>query len=490
MIDMKSIPDLELKKIATRSGPKQHLAFDELARRIRDKPSSWSPEEGPWAWDPLDSTRAPNAIEAEWAFLKWSQQLNDGKNPKLEQEQEARLDELKSHLDQDPDSLETKYFNAIGMVIGAQEEYFESQATGVELEDAVSPQPDEPEPWDPEKIRIHTKHYSLRQLVDMIADGDIDLAPDFQRNYVWKRRQRWSLIESLLLGIPLPSFYFNEDTSGRLQVVDGVQRLTTIFQYVNERDFKLGGVTYLHDLEGQGFDDLAAMFRRRLNNAQFVAHVIDPQTPYRVKFDIFRRINTGGSPLSAQEIRHCMSDARSRKFLKELATDESFSTATGNALRDHPRMADREVALRFVGFRLFTPDEYAQHGSFDEFLGAVTKQLDDPAGQSLNKLRADFVRGMTNSYAVFGEHAFRKWPCDAERRNPINRALFESWGTVLADHNETTVRAGKEELVKRAREMMTNDYEFIRAISGSTGDVRNVRTRILSVRDAAQEVLG
>ena len=489
MIDMKSLTDLELKKLATRSGPKQHLAFDELARRIRDQPSSWSPEEGPWAWDPIDITRAPNAIEAEGAFLKWSQQLNDGTNPKLEQEQEARLDELKSHLDQDPDSLETKYFNAIGRVIGT-EEYFENQATGVELEDEVSPQPDEPEPWDPEKIRVHTKHYSLRQMVDMIADGDIDLAPDFQRHYVWKHQQRWGLIESLLLGIPLPSFYFNENTSGRLQVVDGVQRLTTIFRYVNDKDFKLGDVTYLHDLKDQGFDDLAPMFRRRLNNAQFVAHVIDPQTPYRVKFDIFRRINTGGSPLSAQEIRHCMSGARSRQFLKELATDESFSTATGNALRNHPRMADREVALRFVGFRLFTPDDYAQHGSFDEFLGDVTKQLDDPAGQSLDELRADFVRGMTNCYTVFGDYAFRKWSWDAERRNPINRALFESWGTVLADRDETTVRAGKEELVKRAREMMTNDYEFIRAISGSTGDVRNVRTRLRSVRDAAQEVLG
>ena len=118
MIDMKSIPDLELKKIATRSGPKQHLAFDELARRIRDNPSSWRPEEGPGAWDPLDSTRAPNAIEAEWAFLKWSQQLNDGKNPKLEQE--ARLDELKSYLDQDPDSLEIKYFKVIGDELSRQ----------------------------------------------------------------------------------------------------------------------------------------------------------------------------------------------------------------------------------------------------------------------------------------------------------------------------------------------------------------------------------
>ena len=114
LTDMKTLPDLELKKLATTPGPRQHLAFDELARRIRDTPSSWSPEEGPWAWDPLDITRAPNAIEAEWAFLKWSQRLNDGKNPKLEQEQEARLRERESRLDQDPDSLEDKCFNEIG----------------------------------------------------------------------------------------------------------------------------------------------------------------------------------------------------------------------------------------------------------------------------------------------------------------------------------------------------------------------------------------
>ena len=114
LTDMKTLPDLELKKLATTPGPRQHLAFDELARRIRDTPSSWSPEEGPWAWDPLDITRAPNAIEAEWAFLKWSQRLNDGKNPKLEQEQEARLRERESRLDQDPDSIEDKYFNEIG----------------------------------------------------------------------------------------------------------------------------------------------------------------------------------------------------------------------------------------------------------------------------------------------------------------------------------------------------------------------------------------
>ena len=371
----------------------------------------------------------------------------------------------------------------------AREEYFESLATGVELEVADPSPPEEPEPWDPEKIRIHTKHYSLRQVVDMIRDEDIDLAPDFQRQYVWKAWQRSGLIESLLLGIPLPSFYFNEDGTGRLQVVDGVQRLTTIFQYVTDPSFRLGEVTYLRDLEGQGFADLTTLFRRRLNGSQFVAHVIDPQTPYRVKFDIFRRINTGGTPLSGQEIRHCMSKTQSREFLKKLVNDQTFITATGGALRDHPRMADREVALRFVAFRLFSPDEYAQHGSFDEFLGFVTERLDDPRNENLDRLRTDFVRGMNNGYAVFGENAFRKWRLDAQRKSPINRALFESWGTVLADFDENAVHAGAESLRHHAREMMTNDYEFIDSISGSTGAVRNVRTRFGKVREAVEEAL-
>ena len=208
----------------------------------------------------------------------------------------------------------------------------------------------------------------------------------------------------------------------------GSSVLTTIFGYVSEKNFKLGKVTYLRELEGQGFNDLAALFRRRLSSAQFVAHVIDPQTPYRVKFDIFRRINTGGSPLSAQEIRHCMSKTRSRNFLRELVSDLSFITATGGTLENHPRMADREVALRFVAFRLFTTDQYAQHGSFDEFLGVVTERIDDPANQSLDQLRTDFVRGMTNCYAVFGEHAFRKWPLALARKSPIQPRIVRKLG--------------------------------------------------------------
>ena len=113
--------DSEIKQLATKPGPKQYLAFDELARRIRYNPSMWSPQAGPWPWNALDITRAPNASEMEWAFLKWSQRLNDD-HPGLEQEQDPRLVEIERHLEQDPESIENQYFNAIGAELHLQRE--------------------------------------------------------------------------------------------------------------------------------------------------------------------------------------------------------------------------------------------------------------------------------------------------------------------------------------------------------------------------------
>ena len=116
-----SLSSSKLKKLAMTRGSMQHFAFDELARRIREDPSSWSPNRGVWAWERLDIREAPSAIAAEWAFLTWSQQLNEGKNPGLEQEQGTRLEELERHLEQDPESHEIsrKFHDVIGKEVRA-----------------------------------------------------------------------------------------------------------------------------------------------------------------------------------------------------------------------------------------------------------------------------------------------------------------------------------------------------------------------------------
>lgn len=376
------------------------------------------------------------------------------------------------------------------------EEFFENRPTDVEVEDTDAARETAAKPWDASKIRISTKGFSLRQIVDMIEDGDIDLAPDFQRLFVWTSRQQSRLVESVLLGIPLPAFYFNQDHNGRMQVVDGVQRLTTIRKFAKQGAI-LEDLEHLNDLEGKAFDGLEPSYRRRFQQTQILVNVIEPQTPDDVKFDVFRRINTGGSPLTTQEIRHCMSRVTSRELLKRLAGLPSFHVATAGAFGGELRMADREVVLRFLAFRHLGADlqSYRQYASLDSFLLDFTRQLDavhvekpaiDDVGRE--RLAADFDRAMQSAEVVFGNAAFRKYPKWAKRRGPINRALFESWSVALADHEPEKLRPHADAIFDAVRERM-GDYDYNAAITQGTGDIRKVMLRFAVAREILQKVV-
>ena len=112
------------------------------------------------------------------------------------------------------------------------EESDDSKTTGIEAEDLSSESLDFNSPWDPTSIKVITKAFSLRNLIDLINEDSLDLAPEFQRSQVWNLSQKTQLIESILLQIPLPAFYFAEDADGKMSVIDGVQRLSTIDDFV------------------------------------------------------------------------------------------------------------------------------------------------------------------------------------------------------------------------------------------------------------------
>jgi len=364
------------------------------------------------------------------------------------------------------------------------EEHADNQATGVEVETTESEQR-LTEPWDPGLIRVDPKTFSLRQIMDMIDDHELDLAPDFQRHRVWKPVQKARLIESILLRIPLPAFYFSSDGEGLMQVVDGLQRLSTIHGFMKDA-FPLEALEYLEkQLGGHTYSQIKeTLWGRRLQTTQIFVNVIDPQTPSKVKFDIFKRINTGGEPLNSQEIRHCMSRAPSRAYLAQCAGLPAFRKATGGALEDHRRMADRECALRFTAFyRLSSLDDYAQYESMDVFLTDATEQLDrlgeDAHAAQVRTLQA----AMESAFELFGDHAFRKWPSGLDRLNPINKALFEAWSVNLARRRWAEVEPRKAAIVEAARNAMRDDREFNDAISVATGDPRKVKLRFAVVRD-------
>ncbi|MFJ8771264.1 DUF262 domain-containing protein [Streptomyces microflavus] len=371
------------------------------------------------------------------------------------------------------------------------EDVFDGQATGVEVEDAGEDQAVIQKPWNPEQIRVSTSSFSLRNILDLIDEKSLELAPDFQRGQVWRTSQKSLLVESLLLQIPLPAFYFAEDSDGSFRVVDGLQRLSTLHAFVRGADqsFALTHLDHLQDLVGCRFAELPVPFKRRIYNTQLIVNVIDPSTPREVTYEIFKRINTGGTPLNAQEIRHCMSRPRSRDILKRMTHTSAFDTATGERLKDHIRMNDREMALRFAAFWLLGLESYHERPVMENFLMEATEMLDDPnrvPDDRVGALEAAFERAMTNGRLVFREHAFRKWPLGATGRSPINRALFETWSIALADYETDDIAVRRSDIVRSARKRMTTDFYYLDAITSSTADRRRVDYRFTAAAKDAR----
>ncbi|MDR7006647.1 DUF262 domain-containing protein [Paraburkholderia strydomiana] len=359
-------------------------------------------------------------------------------------------------------------------------------------------------PWDPKDIRITTKTFTIREIFIQIEDGDLDLAPDFQRSFVWKDRQQIRLVESIVLGIPLPAFYFNQDKTGAHQVIDGVQRLTTIKHFMSDGlVLDSAHLEYLRVLEGMRFSTLDPATRRRFAGTQIVAHVIEPQTPDEVKYDIFNRVNTGGSPLTAQEIRHCMSKALSRDFLRSLVESSSFDKATdmsfwskdaaGHFARDNRRMSDREMALRFCAFYTVPIEDYSKASSLDSFLLDFTRRIDEPSVRShtpvdLVALDAAFQRAMENASAILGKGAFRRWLPGATRRGPLNRAVFESQAVALADYQLGQLLSHKERIQEGFRALFA-DPVYDTAVRYGTGDYLKVAIRLTRPREMLREII-
>lgn len=343
-------------------------------------------------------------------------------------------------------------------------------------------------PYNPKLIRVDTKPFSIRQMNEMIEAGDVDLSPDFQRGFVWNDITRKSrLIESLLLRIPIPVFYFAQDEEGLFQVVDGVQRLTVINSFL-KNEFRLKNLEYLSECNGKyfkkqdsRFDSLEDMFVRRIEQTQLFVNVIDPQTPGKVKYDIFKRINTGGKALNGQEIRNCLANARTRNFLHELSESENFLHATRKSI-SAARMADDELVLRFIAFYLIDHkiviNEY--RGGMDELLNDTIEILNGLALDKFKEIRQHFFQAMDNAFYLFGGNAFRK-------ANYVNKSLFLGISRVLCDITPQRLHEKDKDKIAGQMQMEINDNEkFRNALSMATNDARNVKL----VYDTVKKIVG
>ncbi|GAB2792956.1 DUF262 domain-containing protein [Streptomyces chlorus] len=364
----------------------------------------------------------------------------------------------------------------------------DGRPTGVELEEpadeaGTEEAPDSiSAPFRPESIKIDTQSTTVDLLLSRLREGMIDLAPDFQRRAgIWSDVQQSSLIESLLLRIPISSFHMAQDEEDNWAVVDGIQRLTAIARFmapetVGMPPLTLRGLDYLKQFHGRGYADLSGRLKIRLRETQLVVHIIQQGTPETVKFNVFSRINTGGMPLKPQEIRHAMIGGAARNYLADLAEDPAFLTATGESVSNE-RMADREMVLRFMAFRMSDPAEHAER-DFDQFLVDAMHRINRLIPEQRELLAIEFKAAMRCASDLFGDHAFRKWR-GARAKSPINKALFEAVSVnlaVLDDHGRDRLVASRDRVLKGFFGLM-KDWDFDRSISVATGDPKKVQTR-------------
>ena len=330
-------------------------------------------------------------------------------------------------------------------------------------------------------LLIRTDQRTVHDILRREQQGMFILDPDYQRAFVWEAGRQSRLIESILMRIPLPVFYLAENDDGKLVVVDGLQRISTLKRFVaNEQPLVLDNP----DLSGKRFSDLPVKLRNRVEDAQLTLYIIDSKVPERVRLDIFERVNSG-RPLTRQQMRNALYQGPATRFLRDAADLESFDLATGGSFNSKD-MRDREAINRFCAFYLLGPDAYPE--DMDTFLGRALEQMNGPSVESLAEVRASLDRSMKLNVLVFGQHAFRKHKVDTQRRAIINLSLFDVFSVAFAraEPRRAEERAG---LLRQGFYTLMEDPDFQRDVTYGTSAKARVRGRFAHVQRMIDEVL-
>lgn len=338
--------------------------------------------------------------------------------------------------------------------------------------------------FNPADIDIEAKQMSLDTLIKRMEYEDIDLQPNFQRNQnLWKPDIKSRLIESLLVRFPLPAFYFDATNDDKWQVVDGLQRLSTIKQFVLDNKLVLKNLDFLKQCEGSTYSDLSRSLQRRIQETQITAYLIKPRTPDAVKYSLFHRINTGGLQLKPQEIRHAISqginDGRASAFLNRIAESEIFKKV-GRV--SGTRMLHHELILRHVALKLAGYEKYrAPMITFLDEAMTTLGNLDEKKGKCIE---TELLQALQLSYDIFGEDAFRKSLIDNTKQRVINRALFEAVSVLFSNLNDKD----REELFRQKSEflvefkLLLKNPDFYSKITSSTTSQTNLEYRFKKIQ--------
>ncbi len=312
--------------------------------------------------------------------------------------------------------------------------------------------------------------YDVKRRIDL--KGYI-MDPDFQRDFIWDEGKQSKLIESVMMRIPLPVFYLAENFEGKMIVVDGLQRLSTFYRFLNNQlKLKLPG---RQEFNNKNFSGLPNKLKNRIEDCNLTFYIIDSKVPDRARLDIFERVNSG-VPLTRQQMRNSLFNGEGTKFLKDESQTKLFMKVTGNSL-NKKTMRDREFVNRFCAFQILGVEDYK--GDMDDFLAQALTVMNNWDSTRLSDLSNIFRRSLNNNYEVFGKHAFRK-SRKPHKRTVINASIWDVLITYFTRYKEHYVKENST-LFRDAFHDLLEDVDFDYSVSYGTNNKNNVTTRFYLV---------
>ena len=336
--------------------------------------------------------------------------------------------------------------------------------------------------------RLVTQPYdlSVSSLVDDIDAGRLLLRMDYQRSYIWDDAKASRLIESLLLNVPIPVCYFAENEDGTLEVVDGQQRLQSIWRFISDKvphedRLTLRGITVLSEISGSTFEKLSQRDQRRVMNRTIRCIVITEDSHADIKFDVFERLNTGAVRLSDQELRNSIYRGAFNDLLKETAQYAPFQRALRGQLGS--RMEDSELVLRFVALadRLT-----AYKPPLRQFLNEYMREHKDDTNTVQPLVRA-FREAAETAESIFGDNAFRRINRAGSAGRTINKALFDTVMLSLYFADRAAARERHAEILAVFPALL-DDPDFDALIGRATADRARVFGRIVAFSTKLEQI--
>jgi len=341
-----------------------------------------------------------------------------------------------------------------------------------------------------ETVNIKEDKFSIYEYLRRLNKGDIILSPDFQRHEVWKVEQKSKFIESILMGLPLPPIYLKKNSETQYIVVDGLQRTSTL------RDF-MAGKLQLTGLEPEGknvlnnatidtLDSIREGLKARIEDRQLFIYVMEPSVSMSIVYDVFNRINTGGTQLSRQEIRNCIFQGRSTRLLKAVAESHTFDKSIGNGIQSL-RMKDREAVLRCLAFVVLNY-ELDYDGSMDKFMETAMTKINKMTDDEAQLLEKKALEVFSLTLTVFGDGNFRI-PTDYTRGR-INIAVMETvFHYFYQNAGLSSIFKTKAKELRAAFDKLIADDNYLATVRWSTGSTSQVKTRFRMAHNAFDKIL-